>query len=53
MELGEVYHLAIIIHSVLAVFGALHMYKENKVLVSMVFVVQFIYSGPYEALKEA
>lgn len=53
MELGEVYHLAIIIHSVLAVLGALHMYKENKVLVSMVFVVQFIYSGPYEALKEA
>lgn len=57
MELGKVYHPAIIIHRALAVVSALQMYKENKVLVSMVFTVQFIYSyvgsGPYEVLKDS
>lgn len=57
MELGKAYHPAIIIHRALAVVSALQMYKENKVLVSMVFTVQFIYSyvgsDPYEVLKDS
>lgn len=32
-ELGEIYHLAIIIYKALAVLCALQMYKENKFLV--------------------
>lgn len=56
MELGKAYHLSIIIHRAPAALSALQMYKENKVLVSMVFIVQFMYlymgSGPDEVLKE-
>jgi len=57
VELGEAYHLAITIYRALAALSALQMYKENKVLVSMVFIVQFIYSymgsGPFEVLKDS
>lgn len=57
MELGEAYHLAVIIQSALDVLSALQLHKENKVLVSMVFILKFIYSymgsGPCEVLKDS
>lgn len=56
MALEKAYHLAIITHRALALLSALQICKENKILVSMVFIVQFTHSymgsGPYEVLKE-
>lgn len=56
MALEEAYNLAIITHRALAVLSALQMCKENKVLVSVVFIVRFTLSymgsGPYKVLKE-
>lgn len=49
-------YLAITTHRGLTALSALQKHKENKVLVSVVFIVQFIYPytglGPYEVLKE-
>lgn len=57
MELGEAYHLAVIIQGALDVLSTLQMDKKTKVLVSMVFILQFIYiymgSGPCEVLKDS